>query len=39
MNDYTLGADRLAQLRAAHRETRDKRQADRIKAVVLLGTG
>lgn len=39
MNDYTLGADRLAQLRAAHRETRDKREADRIKAVVLLGTG
>jgi transposase len=39
MNDYTLGAEKLAELRAAHRETRDKREADRIKAVVLLATG
>lgn len=39
MNDYTLPADKLAELRAAHRETRDKREADRIKAVVLLATG
>jgi len=39
MNDYTLGADKLAELRAAHRATRDKREADRIKAVVLLATG
>jgi transposase len=39
MNDYTLGADKLAELRSAHRATRDKREADRIKAVVLLGTG
>jgi transposase len=39
MNDYTLGAEKLTELRAAHRQTRDKREADRIKAVVLLGTG
>jgi transposase len=39
MNDYTLDADKLAELRAAHRATRDKREADRIKAVVLLATG
>jgi transposase len=39
MNDYTLTAEDLAELRAAHRTTRDKREADRIKAVVLLGTG
>ena len=39
MNDYTLCADRLAQLRTARRETRDKREADCIKALVLLGTG
>ncbi|AGA90273.1 transposase [Thioflavicoccus mobilis 8321] len=39
MNDYTLGAERITELRAAHRQTRDKREADRIKAVVLLGTG
>ncbi len=39
MQDYILPADKLAALRAAHRQTRDKREADRIKAVVLLGTG
>ena len=39
MSDYTLTADKLAELRAAHRTTRDKREADRIKAVVLLATG
>jgi len=37
--DYTLPAEKLAELRAAHRNTRDKREADRIKAVVLLATG
>lgn len=39
MDAYTLPPDQLAALRAAHRETRDKREADRIKAVVLLATG
>jgi transposase len=39
MNDYTIGAEKLAELRAAHRGTRNKREADRIKAVVLLATG
>lgn len=39
MVDYTLPATELATLRAAHRQTRDKRQADRIKAVVLLASG
>ena len=39
MLDYTLSAEQLAELRAAHRNTRDKREADRIKAVVLLATG
>ena len=39
MLDYTLPAQQLAELRAAHRNTRDKREADRIKAVVLLATG
>jgi hypothetical protein len=28
MNNYTLDADKLAELRAAHRATRDKREAD-----------
>jgi len=39
MLDYTLAAEELAELRKAHRATRDKREADRIKAVVLLATG
>ena len=39
MVDYFLPADRLAELRAAHRSTRDKREADRIKAVLALATG
>ena len=39
MLDYTLSSDKLTALRDAHRITRDKREADRIKAVVLLATG
>lgn len=39
MPDYSLPAKNLAELRAAHRGTTDKREADRIKAVVLLATG
>lgn len=39
MLDYTLPAAELDALRAAHRGTREKRAADRIKAVVLLATG
>ena len=38
MMDYYLPAEELAELRAAHRSTRDKREADRIKAVVLLAS-
>lgn len=39
MNDYSLSAEQLAELRAAHRMTGEKREADRIKAVVLLASG
>lgn len=39
MTDYSLPAQKIAELRAAHRRTRDKREADRIKAVVLLASG
>ncbi len=39
MVDYSLPAKELHELRAAHRRTRDKREADRIKAVVLLASG
>ncbi|WP_133512704.1 helix-turn-helix domain-containing protein [Candidatus Thiosymbion oneisti] len=38
MLDYTLSAEQLAELRAAHRSAHEKRAADRIKAVVLLAT-
>ncbi len=38
MLDYFLPAEKLTELRAAHHGTRDKREADRIKAVVLLAT-
>ena len=36
MLNYTLTSDQLDELRSTHR---DKREADRIKAVVLLATG
>jgi transposase len=39
MHDYTLPPDKLAELREAHRKAREKREADRIKAVVLLASG
>lgn len=39
MNDYTLSQDELTQLRAAHVHAREKRYADRLKAVILLGSG
>ena len=39
MVDYSLPAQEIAKLRAAHRGTRDKRVADRIKSVVLLASG
>ena len=39
MLDYVLSAEQLAELRAAHRSAHEKRDADRIKAVVLLATG
>ena len=39
MLDCTLSTEQLAELRVGHRCTRDKREADRIKAVVLLATG
>jgi len=39
MLDYALSPDQLADLRQAHRRTRNKCEADRIKAVVLLATG
>jgi len=39
MLDYRLSDSELTALRLAHREIRDQRKADRLKAVYLLGKG
>jgi transposase len=39
MHDYRLDKQELAELRAAHRGTRNVREAYRINAVILLGNG
>jgi transposase len=39
MRGFELNTETVKELKDAHRTTRDKRHADRIKAVVLLGTG
>ena len=39
MKDYTLSKEKLAELETLHRGLRDKRQADRVKAVIALSKG
>lgn len=39
MNGLTLTKDQINELRRAHRACKDKREADRIKAIYSLGTG
>ncbi|MGH8552431.1 MAG: helix-turn-helix domain-containing protein, partial [Methylococcales bacterium] len=39
MKDYSLTDQELFDLEVLHREVTEKRQADRIKAVILLGSG
>ena len=39
MNDYSLSKAQLAELENQHRKLRDKRQADRVKAVIALSKG
>ena len=39
MKDYTLSKEKIAELEKFHRSLRDKRQADRIKAVIALSKG
>jgi len=39
MCDFALTIEEVRSLRALHRSCRDRRLADRIKAIVLLGTG
>ena len=39
MDDFQLTAKQIAALRVTHKTLRDRRLADRVKAIVLLGTG
>jgi transposase len=39
MDEFKLSSKELAILQIAHREAKQKRYADRIKAIYLLGTG
>ena len=39
MKDYTLSKEEIAELEKFHRCLRDKRQADRVKAVIALSKG
>ena len=39
MKDYTLTKEKIAELEKLHRSLRDKRQADRVKAVIALSKG
>jgi hypothetical protein len=39
MRDYTLSKEKIAELEKFHRSLRDKRQADRVKAVIALSKG
>jgi len=39
MRDYTLSKGKIAELERFHRSLRDKRQADRVKAVLALSKG
>lgn len=39
MKEFTLTRNEIDKLKIAHRGCKDKRLADRIKAIVLLGTG
>lgn len=39
MRDYTLSKAKTAELERLHRSLRDKRQADRVKAVIALSKG
>jgi len=39
MRDYNLSKEKIAELEKLHRSLRDKRQADRVKAVIALSKG
>jgi transposase len=39
MQDFHLTAQQIAALRVLHKKQRDRKKADRVKAIVLLGSG
>ena len=39
MDDFRLTPQQIAALKALHRKQRDRRFADRINAIILLGSG
>jgi hypothetical protein len=39
MKDYKLSKEAIVELEALHRSLRDKRQADRVKAIIALSKG
>ncbi len=39
MTEFTLLQEEISSLKKAHRAAKKKRDADRIKAIILLGTG
>ena len=39
MTTFNLSLDEISSLKRTHRTTKKKREADRIKAIILLGTG
>ena len=39
MTEFTLSQEEISNLKKAHRKVKKKREADRIKALILLGTG
>lgn len=39
MSDFKLSQDEISSLKVTHRTTKKKREADRIKTIILLGTG
>jgi transposase len=39
MTIFTLSQEEISSLKRTHKATRKKREADRIKAIILLGTG
>ena len=39
MTDFKLTQDEISSLKVTHRSTKKRREADRIKTIILVGTG